>query len=79
MKTTKLKVAIPETTLVRDIHSKALLNTDRKGLNDYYMKREIARKQQQEQYETKKKLAQLEQDMVEIKNLLKEIATVRKA
>ena len=79
MKTTKLKVAIPETTLVRDIHSKALLNTDRKGLNDYYMKREIARKQQQEQYETKKKLAQLEQDMVEIKNLLKEIASVRKA
>lgn len=79
MKTTKQKVAIPDTPLVRDIHSKALLNTDRKGLNDYYMKREIARKQQQEQYETKQRLAQLEQDMSDIKSLLKEIATVRKA
>jgi len=79
MKTTKQTVAIPDTPLVRDIHSKALLNTDRKGLNDYYMKREIARKQQREQYETKERLAQLEKDMLDIKNLLKEIAQARKA
>jgi hypothetical protein len=64
--------------LVRDIHSKAVLNTDKAGLNDYMMKREIAKKQLSEQSETKMRLAQLEQDMSEIKNLLTEIAGMRK-
>jgi hypothetical protein len=64
--------------LVRDITSKAVLNTDKAGLNDYMMKREIAKKQLSEQSETKMRLAQLEQDMSEIKNLLIEIAGMRK-
>jgi hypothetical protein len=42
------------------------------------MKREIAKKQLSEQSETKMRLAQLEQDMSEIKNLLIEIAGMRK-
>ena len=63
--------------LVRDIHSKAVLNTDKAGLNDYMMKREIAKKQLSEQSETKMRLAQLEQDMTEIKNMLCEIASHR--
>jgi len=65
--------------LIRDINSKAVLNTDRAGLNDYMMKREIAKKQKEEQSETKMRLAQLEQDMSEIKNMLIEIAQMRKA
>jgi hypothetical protein len=65
--------------LIRDIHSKAVLNTDKAGLNDYMMKREIAKKQKEEQTETKMRLAQLEQDMSEIKNMLIEIAQMRKA
>lgn len=65
--------------LVRDIHSKAVLNTDRNGLNEYYMKRELAKKQQAEKEETKERLAKLENDMTEIKNLLHEIAQMRKA
>jgi len=65
--------------LIRDINSKAVLNTDRAGLNDYMMKREIAKKQKEEQTETKMRLAQLEQDMSEIKNMLIEIAQMRKA
>ena len=65
--------------LIRDIHSKAVLNTDKAGLNDYMMKREIAKKQKEEQSETKMRLAQLEQDMSEIKNMLIEIAQMRKA
>jgi hypothetical protein len=65
--------------LIRDIHSKAVLNTDKAGLNDYMMKREIAKKQKEEQSETKMRLAQLEQDMSEIKNMLVEIAQMRKA
>ena len=64
--------------LIRDINSKAVLNTDKAGLNDYMIKREIAKKQLSEQSETKMRLAQLEQDMTEIKNLLIEIAGMRK-
>ena len=64
--------------LVRDISSKAVLNTDKAGLNDYMIKRNIAKKQQEEQSETKMRLAQLEEDMTEIKNLLIEIAGMRK-
>jgi hypothetical protein len=64
------QVKIPDTTFVRDIHSKAILNTDRKGLNDYLIKKEIAKKQQGEKVETKERLDKLEQDMQEIKELL---------
>ncbi len=65
--------------LIRDTKSKAVLNTDKAGLNDYMMKREIAKKQKEEQSETKMRLTQLEQDMTEIKNMLLEIAQMRKA
>jgi len=65
--------------LIRDINSKAILNTDRAGLEQYYAKRAVAKQQQQEQYETKKKITQLEQDMSEIKDLLKQIAMARKS
>jgi hypothetical protein len=64
--------------LIRDMSSKAVLNTDKAGLNDYLMKREIAKKQQNEQSETKMRLAKLEEDMTDIKNLLLEIAQMRK-
>ena len=64
------QVQIPETSYVRDIHSKAILNTDKKGLNEYLMKREIAKKQKSEQKETKNRLEKLEQDIQEIKELL---------
>jgi hypothetical protein len=68
------KVGIPNTKLVRDIHSKAILNTDRTGLDEYYMKRELAKKQKAEQTDTKERLAKLETDMSEIKELLLKIA-----
>lgn len=64
------QVQIPDTHFVRDIHSKAILNTDKKGLNDYLMKRDIAKKQQSEKNETKVRLDKLENDMQEIKELL---------
>lgn len=65
--------------LVRDIHSKAVLNTDRNGLNEYLMKRELAKKQQLEKEENKLRLEKLENDMAEIKSLLQDIAQMRKA
>ena len=64
------QVKIPDTSFVRDIHSKAILNTDRKGLNDYLMKRDIAKKQQIEKNESKERLDRLEQDIQEIKELI---------
>jgi uncharacterized protein (UPF0276 family) len=72
-------VQIKDEKLVRDIHSKAVLNTDRKGLDEYLMKKEIAKRQVEEQQETKFKLAKLEEEMTEIKSLLQEIANTRKA
>jgi len=63
--------------LVRDMNSKAVLNTDKEGLQDYLRKREVAKKQQEEQVETKNRLAKIEQDMSEIKNLLQNIANSR--
>jgi t-SNARE complex subunit (syntaxin) len=72
-------VQIENSKLVRDLHSKAILNTDRVGLEDYMMKRELAKKQLAEKEETKQRLVKLENDMTEIKNLLHEIAQMRKA
>jgi hypothetical protein len=56
------------------MHSKAILNKDKEGLQDYLRKREVAKKQQEEQIETKNRLTKIEQDMSEIKNLLQTIA-----
>lgn len=64
--------------LIRDTHSKAVLNTDKNGLNEYLMKREIAKKEQEEKSETKMRLAKLEEDMNDIKRILVEIAEIRK-
>ena len=61
--------------LVRDMQSKAVLNTDRAGLQDYLQKRESAKKEASEKIETKQRLAKIEEEMSEIKNLLREIAT----
>jgi hypothetical protein len=71
-------VRIEDTALIRDIHSKAILNTDKAGLNDYLMKREIAKKQQAEQIQTKDRLDKIENDMSDIKNLLVQLVNTGK-
>lgn len=71
-------VQIRDSKLVRDMHSKAVLNTDRAALNNYYDKKEIVKKQNEDQSETKRKLIRLEEEMQEIKLLLLEIADLRK-
>ena len=63
--------------LVRDMNSKAVLNTDKLGLQDYLQKRVMAKKELLEKTETKQRLAKIEEEMSEIKNLLREIATTR--
>lgn len=59
------------------MHSKAVLNTDKEGLQDYLRKRNVAKKQQEEQVETKNRLTKIEQDMSEIKNLLHTLVNSR--
>ena len=63
--------------LVRDTRSKAVLNNDRKALDEYLMKVELAKKQTAEKEETKMRLTKLEENMSEIKTLLLEIAQLR--
>jgi hypothetical protein len=59
---------------VRDTHSKAILNTDRSSLEEYYTERAIAKKKQLEEEKTVNRIGQLEQDMQEIKQLLYKLA-----
>ena len=71
-------VQIEDSSYVRDIHSKAILNTDLNGLNEYYMKREMFKKEQAEKIQTNNRLDKIENDMSEIKNLLRDIVSLRK-
>ena len=59
--------------LIRDMQSKAVLNTDKAGLQDYLQKREQAKKELSEKTESKQRLDKIENDMAEIKNLLTQL------
>jgi hypothetical protein len=61
--------------LVRDITNRAILNTDREGLERYKAQRLLAKKRLDEQEEMKNKVNKLEQDMSEIKDLLQQLVT----
>jgi hypothetical protein len=63
-------------SLVRDTHSKALLNTDKRALNEYLIKAQLAKKQNDEKEESKLRLHNLEKEMMEIKSLLMEIVKI---
>ena len=63
--------------LVRDSHSKAILNTDVAGLQRYLAERDIAEKQKREKQELVEKVNNLEKDMSEIKNMLYELTRMR--
>ena len=76
------KIQTDDSNYQRDINSKALLNNNTNQYSIYQQRKRIAeeqnKKHQEEQSETKMRLAQLEEDMTEIKNLLIEIAGMRK-
>ena len=59
--------------LVRDMNSKAILNTDKLALQEYYQKRELVKKELSEKTESKQRLDKIENEMSEIKDLLREI------
>ena len=57
--------------LVRDMNSKAILNTDKLALQEYYQKRELIKKELSEKTESKQRLDKIENEMAEIKELLR--------
>ena len=59
--------------LVRDMNSKAILNTDKLALQEYYQKRDLAKKELSEKKESKQRLDKIENEMSEIKDLLREL------
>lgn len=61
------RVHIPDTSLLRDIHSKGLIETDRKKAEDYLMKSKMMAKSKNLEEE----INTLKNDMKEIKDLLK--------
>lgn len=66
-------VRIPDTTYIRDIHSKALLNTDKKALHEYLMKKEIAKKQNEKSEQITERISNLENEINLIKNILMDL------
>jgi len=63
-------VQIPGTSLVRDTNSMDLINKDTNGLNDYLKKRQMAAAQKEEINTVKAQVAEIRNDMSEIKQLL---------
>lgn len=59
--------------LVRDTSSRAILNTDLKGLKQYTQQRQRILEQKRAAEETKSRLDKIETDMSDIKNLLNEL------
>lgn len=66
-------VNIPQTPYYRDLHSKAILNTDKRGRDKYIMEREIALKEKSEKDANAERIGKLEQDIDEIKSMLLKI------
>ena len=58
--------------LVRDTTNRAILNTDRVGLENYLAQRQLAKQRLAEQEEMKIKVNKLEEDITDIKGMLRE-------
>lgn len=63
--------------LIRDTTNRAILNTDRAGLESYLAQREMAKKRLAEQEEMKNKVNKLEEDITDIKTMLREIVQMK--
>ena len=63
--------------LIRDTTNRAILNTDRAGLERYLAQRQIAKQRMDEQQEINNKVVKLEQDITDIKDMLRELVQMR--
>jgi hypothetical protein len=71
-------VQTEDESLLRDVNSKALLNKNINALKEYKSRKNFVENIKKDENETKIRLAKLESDMQDIKNLLIEIASLRK-
>ncbi len=63
--------------LVRDIRTKAVLNTDVEGLRKYKEQRTKALKDRRDAHETKQRLSSLEQEVQSLKTIISELANLK--
>lgn len=63
--------------LIRDTTNRAILNTDRAGLESYLAQRQIAKQRLAEQEEMKNKVNKLEEDITDIKDMLRELVQMK--
>ena len=63
--------------LVRDVSNRALLNTNLEELKTYYAERDIRLKELQEKQTMEQKVNKLEEDITDIKNMLREIVQMK--
>ena len=61
--------------LVRDTDNRALLNTNAGEFEAYYVERDLKIKELQEKQKLENKVTKLEEDMSEIKDMLRQILT----
>lgn len=66
-----------EKHLVRDTTNRAILNTDRAGLENYLAQRQLAKQKLAEQEEMKNKVNKLEEDITDIKSMLRELVQMK--
>ena len=69
-------VQTEDISFVRDLHSKALINTDRVALDNHRRKRQLEIQQAQRLHEMESKVEELvnvKDEMLEIKSLLQEL------
>ena len=63
--------------LIRDTTNRAILNTDRAGLESYLAQRQVAKQRLAEQEEMKNKVNKLEEDITDIKDMLRELVQMK--
>ena len=63
--------------LIRDTTNRAILNTDRAGLESYLAQRQVAKQRLAEQEEIKNKVEKLEKDITDIKDMLRELVQMK--
>ena len=57
--------------------NRAILNTDRVGLENYLAQRQLAKQRLAEQEEMKNKVSKLEEDITDIKSMLRELVQMK--
>lgn len=63
--------------LVRDVSNRALLNTNLEELKTYYAERDLRLKELQEKQIMEQKVNKLEEDITDIKNMLRDIVQMK--